>query len=340
VSSLRPRQICGASVHDHPAVAAWSRLQAVACGVRALEVWRETTRHEPASVYRLELSGGGSTSVFAKRCDAASGAVERACYEDIVPQLDLSSPVYYGSLSEPDGTCWLFLEDVGRERLSGHDPTHRMLASRWLGRLHRLGARLEAARRLPEGGPLRYLAHLKNGRARILRSFDNPALTAEDRELLALVLPLLDRVEGAWGVIERACMGLPETIVHGDFRPKNVRVREESAGPVLYALDWELGGWGVPVVDLTPADGFDTTLQLDAELYAAELRGDGPALRREDVVRLSHIGFLLRRLAAIDWETLSLHFEDPRSLIGPTMSIRSLHRELLAGVDAAQPWLR
>jgi len=278
--------------------------------------------------------------VFAKRCDAASGAVERTCYEELVPGLEMSSPTYYGSLAEPDGTCWLFLEDVGRERLSGHDPTHRALVSRWLGRLHRSGAHLEAARKLPEGGPPRYLEHLRGGRARIRQSFHNPALGEDDREFLASVVAVMDRVERAWGAIERACAGLPETVVHGDFRPKNVRVREEIGGPVLYALDWELAGWGIPVVDLAPADGFDPTLQFDPELYAAELRGHGAALDREDVVRLSRIGFLLRRLAAIDWETLSLHFEDPVCLIAPTTSIRSLHDEFLAGVESAWEWLR
>src|SRR5207247_6113874 len=122
-----------------------------------------------------------------------------------------------------------------------------------------------------------------------LRSFDEAAVGGDERECRAGVVVAMDRVERAWGAIERACLRLPETIVHGDFRPKNGRVRQELGGPVLYGLDWELAGWGIPVVDLAPADGFDPTLQIDPELYAAELRGHGATLDREDVVRLCRI---------------------------------------------------
>jgi aminoglycoside phosphotransferase (APT) family kinase protein len=340
MTRIRPRALRGASIHRHAALAAWNRLHFPPAAISTLEIWRETPAHQPASVYRLQLENGGPASVFAKRCDAASCEVERMCYEEIVPRLALSSPTYYGSVEEPDGTCWVFLEDVGRERFSAHDPTHRALASRWIGRLHRMGAQVEAARRLPDAGPNRYLRHLRDGRDRIRQNLENPALTAEERQLLLEVLATLDRVEARWDAIPRACEGLPETVVHGDFRPKNVRIREEPTGPVLYPMDWELAGWGVPVVDLAPARGADDTLQVDPELYADILRGHGPALDRRDVERMSLIGFLLRKLAGIDWETLSLHHEDPMCLIGPVLSIQALHRALTAGLKRADAWLR
>ena len=339
MTRIRPRALRGASLQRHAALAAWNRLQATPAAISKLEIWRETARHQPASVYRLELKNG-PPSVFAKRCDAASCEVERMCYEEIVPRLALSSPAYYGSVEEPDGTRWVFLEDVGRERLSAHDPTHRALASRWIARLHSTGAQVEAARRLPEAGPPRYLQHLRDGRGRIRQNLDNPALTAGERGLLLDVLATLDRVEAGWDAILRACAGIPETVVHGDFRPKNVRIRQEPTGPVLYPMDWELAGWGIPVADLAPARGADETLQVDPELYAALLRGHGPALEPRDVERLSLIGFLLRKLAAIDWETLSLPYEDPMCLMGPMLSIQALHRALTAGLTRAAAWLR
>jgi hypothetical protein len=305
-----------------------------------LEVWRETATHQPASVYRLELEHGGPASVYAKRCDAASCHVERTCYEDVVPRLALSSPTYFGSIEEPDGSCWLFLEDVGRERFSGHDPRHRTLASRWMAKLHRSGASLEAGRRLPEAGPPRYLQHLRDGRARVQRNLDNPGLTGPERELLLDVLALLDRAESRWDAIERACAGLPETVVHGDFRPKNVRIREEVCGPVLYALDWELAGWGVPVADLAPARGSDSAQQLDVEAYAAALRGHGPALDGRAIERLSLLGYLFRRFAAIDWDSLSLHYEDPFWLIAPISCVRVHRRALATSLARAETWLR
>jgi hypothetical protein len=340
-SSTRVRSVLrDASIHGHPALAAWNRLQAPPAVLSTLEVWREFSEPHPASIYRLEFENGGPASVFAKRCDAASSRVERMCYEEIVPHLELSSPTYYGSVEQPDDSCWLFLEDVGRERFSAHDPEHRALASRWLARLHRSGANIDAARQLPEGGPPRYLQHLRDGRARVRRNLENPGITGEERELLASVLVTLDRVESRWDAIERACAWLPETVVHSDFRPKNVRIRQEPTGSVLYALDWELAGWGIPVADLAPERSSLSTLQIDAESYANALRGHGPRLDRRAIRRLSLIGFLFRQLAAIDWSSLSLHFEDPKFLSDPISSIRLQHPEFTAGIERAEAWLR
>ena len=339
-SSTRVRSVLrGASIHGHPALAAWNRVQAPAA-LSTLEIWREFAELHPASIYRLEFENGGPPSVFAKRCDAASSEVERRCYEEVVPGLELSSPTYYGSVEQPDGSCWLFLEDVGRERFSANDSQHRALASRWLGRLHRHGVNIDAARRLPEGGPPRYLQHLRDGRARVRKNLENPGITPEEREFLLTVLATLDRVESRWDAIERACALLPETAVHSDFRPKNVRVREETSGPVLYALDWELAGWGIPVADLAPARSSLGTLQIDPETYANALAGHGPRLDRRAVRRLSLIGFLFRQLAAIDWSSLSLHFEDPRYLSDPISSIRLQHPEFASGLEHAEAWLR
>jgi len=55
---------------------------------------------------------------------------------------------------------------------------------------------------------------------------------------------------------------------------------------------------------------------------------------------LSRVGFLLRRLAAIDWDTLSLHFEDPLWLLMPVSSIRTTHRQLASGLTHAEDWLK
>jgi hypothetical protein len=340
-SSTRVRSVLrDASIHGHPALAAWNRAQAPPAALSRLEIWREFAKPHPASIYRLEFENGGPSSVFAKRCDAVSCQVERSCYEEVVPRLELSSPTYYGSVDEPDGSCWLFLEDVGRERFSANEAEHRALASRWLGRLHRYGANIEAGRQLPEGGPPRYLQHLRDGRARVRRNLENPGITGDERDFLLTVLATLDRVESRWDAIERACAVLPETVVHSDFRPKNVRIRQEPSGPVLYALDWELAGWGVPVADLAPARHSLGTLQIDPETYANALVGHGPRLDRRAIRRLSLIGFLFRQLAAIDWESLSLHFEDPLFLSDPISSIRAQHPDFTAGLEHAESWLR
>ena len=333
------REIRDAEMREHPVHAAWDRLEAPPAGISAIEIWRETPGHQPASVYRLALRNGRALPVFAKRCDAASGSVERLCYEEIVPRLGLSSPAYLGSVEESDGTIWFFVEDVGREKFSALDAMHRALASRWLARLHAKGARLEAGRRLPDGGPGRYLLHLRESRARIQCSVGNPAITREQRELLAGVLVTLDRIEGSWESLSSACAVLPETVVHGDFRPKNVRIRDEASGPALYALDWELAGWGVPVADLAPARGDIALLPIDPGIYAAETRAEGRSLDATAIRQLSMIGCLMRRLAAIHWDAMMLHHEDPRCLSSPISSLQVFQRELSAALALAQEWL-
>jgi hypothetical protein len=333
------RELIGAEMREHPVHAAWDRLRTAPAAIAHVELWRENAGHQPASLYRLHLRNDEPFPVFAKRCDATSGNVERICYEEIVPRLGVTSPTYLGSVEEPDGTFWFFVEDVGREKLSAHDPTHRALASRWLGRLHRTGARIEAGRRLPEGGLHRYLKCLRDSRDRIEWNLGNPALSSEQHQVLARLPGTLDRLEDSWETVSRACAPLPETVVHGDFRPKNVRIRPGASGPVLYALDWELAGWGVPVADLAPARG-NTSLQLiDPEVYAAEVLGHGPRLTRAAVRQLSMIGFVVRRLAAIEWDTLSLHFDDPRCLINPVSSLGALEGELTEALERAPEWL-
>jgi hypothetical protein len=332
-------EIDGAEMRAHAVHAAWERLRTAPGPITAVEVWREMPTHQPASVYRLRLRNDEPFAVFAKRCDVVSGAVEKLCYEEIVPRLGLASPIYLGSVPEPDGTLWYFVEDVGREKLSPLDPTHRALAACWLAKLHRMGARVEAGRRLPDGGPRRYLHALRETRARLERSIANPALNSEERELLARIPATLDRIEDSWDTLARATARLPETVVHSDFRPKNARTRREETGPVLYALDWEMAGWGVPVADLAPSRKDIDQLPFDPAIYAAEVVGHGPRLDADAIKQLSMIGCVMRRIAAMEWETLSLHFEDPACLSTPVSSLRSLHCQLKAVLDRAPEWL-
>jgi aminoglycoside phosphotransferase (APT) family kinase protein len=328
VTRRPPLIIRGPTIDRHPALEAWNRRGSTRDTLATLEVWRE--RAHKTSVYRLVFRDGGPPPVFVKRCEAGRGNVERLLYEEILPHLGVSSPAYYGSLEEADGSCWFFLEDVGRQRFSDHDPVHRALASRWIGQLHRRGARIAAASRLPEAGPARYLAHLHAARARIRRNFANPALTEEDRAALLNVLAAQDRMESRWSAVERACAGVPETVVHGDFEPKNVRVREETSGLALYAFDWEMAGWGIPAADLVLNSRGSEMLQIDFEVYASEFGGQWANLDAATIGRLSTVGYLLRRIAAIDWASVQLEFEKPSTAV---TWMQLWHRDVTRGLE-------
>jgi aminoglycoside phosphotransferase (APT) family kinase protein len=182
---------------------------------------------------------------------------------------------------------------------------------------------------LREAGPARYLAHLHAVRARIRRNFANPAFTEEDRAALLNVLAAQDWIESRWSAVERACAGVPETVVHGDFQPKNVRVREETSGLALYAFDWELAGWGIPAADLVLNSRGSEMLPIDPEVYVSELGGQWPNVDAATIARLSTVGYVLRRIANIDWESVRLDFEERGAV--PLMQV--LHRDVVRGLE-------
>jgi aminoglycoside phosphotransferase (APT) family kinase protein len=338
VSSKAPIVILDQAIETHAALRAWSRLGGPREKPVKVEVWRELPTHQPASVYRLVFAGG-TPAVFAKHSDRRFGAVERACYEAVLPRMGLPSPAWHGSLQDEDGSWWMFIEDAGREWYSITDAAHRRLAGRWLGHLHREGAGVAAARTLPPAGPERYLGHLRAARGRIECNYRNPGLTMGDREVLNLSLVLQDAVESRWERIERACEGPPATLVHGDFQPKNIRVVAGAPEARVLVLDWEMAGWGCPAVDLAAPCAADVTSHVDLAAYAAEVCAEWRGVDMEAIHRLAAVGLVFRRLAAMDWASESLHFEQPNVLSDPVESLRFLNRSLSRGLATAEEWL-
>jgi len=338
VSSRTPIAILDQAIETHAALRAWGRLGGAREKPVKVEVWRELPTLDPASVYRLVFPGA-TPPVFAKHADRRFGAVERTCYEAILPRIRVPSPTCHGSLQDDDGTWWLFVEDAGREWYSITDPEHRRLAGHWIGRLHREGASVPAARTLPPAGPERYLMHLRAARGRIERNYRNPGLTASDREVLNASLVLQDAVESRWEWIEHACEGPPATLVHGDFQPKNIRVVAGDAEARVLVLDWEMAGWGCPAVDLAAPCAADVATHIDLAAYAAEVCAEWRGVDTATLHRLIAVGVVFRRLAAMDWAGESLHFEQPNVLSDPVESLRFLNRSLSRGLAAAEEWL-
>src|SRR2546428_2883612 len=161
----------------HPAVAAWRGLAQDPPDPEHIEVLRQGRK---SATYRLVGAGPGGAPIIAQRSQMAKALIERTVYEQILPHVSVSSPRYYGFREESPEFAWLFLEDVGNERYSAIDEAHLMLAGRWVGLMHTTAARVTAARGLPDGGPGRYLDHLRAGRHTIQANLANPALVAAD----------------------------------------------------------------------------------------------------------------------------------------------------------------
>ena len=246
---------------------------------------RKASRSKPA-ILRLTFTAPAAPAVFAKRFHPAGLALERRIYETILPRLPVTVARYRGACEDDDGSAWMFVEDVGDRCMSPADPEHQVLAARWLGLLHRSAAEVVAAEPLPDAGPGRYLAHLRAARDDIRRHFGNRGLTPADREVLGAVLAQGDALESRWPQIERACEGFPVTLVHADFQPKNVRIRNTDAGPVLCPIDWETAGRGVPAADLARSSSRGLVMQIDPQVYESTVRECWPHLEAASIRRL------------------------------------------------------
>src|SRR5437867_6337435 len=240
------------SLLERRAVKAWRGLRPSHDEPASVEIL-EPGRYRKKTIYRLAGVGMKGSAVIAKRRQMTRGLIERTIYEQILPHLPVTAPHYYGFVEDDDTFCWLFLEDLGRERFSPLVEEHRVLAARWLGRMHTTAARLTTTFHLPDRGPDYYLELLRSARLAILRNLTNPALGTDDIAVLKAIVSQCDSLEAGWHELEKCCESMPTTLVHGDFRAKNVYVRTDQAGTCLFPIDWETAGWGVPAADLAPS---------------------------------------------------------------------------------------
>lgn len=307
---------------EHPAVKAWIKLQPGRVGPEGIETLK---KEKKSGVYRLEGVGPEGSAVIAKRCRQVTAMIERAIYEEILPRLPLTTLRYYGFVEEPGGkSCWLFLEDAGKEAYSPRIEEHRALVARWLGRMHTSAACVAAAARLPDRGPDHYLEHLRLARDTIRRKLAISALGADDLMVLESVASQCDVLESRWSQVERFCEGMPRTLVHGDFVPKNVRVRTDQSGVALLPLDWETAGWGVPAADL---------VRVDLVAYRSTVRQSWPRLDIRDIRQMANFGRIFRWLAAVSWASESLEYE---RIERPMRSMRICEAGMADAIQAAE----
>lgn len=319
---------------DHPAAIAWAQTGACLSNLRAVvSVERRHVSLRKSSVYRLDGAGEKGTAVIAKKCPQQYGMLERTIYERVLPNLLLPYPRLLGMAGDDDGiSCWLFTEDAGNEAYSPADSTHRIVAGRWLGALHASTTALPPDVLLPDRGPTHYLRHLRSARDTIRDNLTNPALDREQRRQLQRIVSKCEFVEQEWWRIEQFCGGMPETLVHGDFVGKNVRVRSGASGTEVLPFDWEHAGRGVPAVDLAQAAFSSTGFLANPDLDAYWETVQWTRLGFEAVKRLAVYGTVFRCLAALSWESQRLAYE---WVEWPVKNMALYEAELVEAVRAA-----
>jgi len=323
MAEKEPIAILFDEIDQHPATLAWKQIQENATSTpQAIEVLQKQRKSE---IYRLLKGIPSGESIIAKRCVTKTGKFERVIYEEILPLLPVSQLQYYGSFQENDSYMWLFLGDAGKFNFSVADESHRILAAHWLGGLHRFAPHTNATDILPERGPSHYFELMQRAHEKIVKILESPTLRSAHIEVLKRVLTQMDALESNWQDLLKFCAGIPATLAHGDFRPKNVHVKQSPTGDVLYAMDWEMAGWGNPVVDLAPSRGLSSEPQVDMPVYISIMQEVWPGLDISMLRYFVQVGCIFRRLAAIYWSGLEMSF---RWVEGPIRDMDVFHREL------------
>jgi hypothetical protein len=201
---------------------------------------------------------------------------------------------YYGFVEEPNAEfCWLFIEDVSDdEKYNPHDDPHRVAAAQWLGIMNKSASGIAAATRLPERGSCHYLTLLQSARDTILANVMNPSLNSDDHALLETILAHCEHLSGNWSQLVSICEGMPQTLVHGDFIKKNIRVRDGQGGIGILPFDWEKAGWGTPAEDIS---------KIDIPTYWSTIQGYWRSLTVQALARLAMVGKVFRCLVFLDW---------------------------------------
>ena len=275
---------------EHPAHLAWRALGLTSIDPTRIDILKES--HKTLAC-RLFDCGPDGANVIAKRRATGAVDVEQRVYREVLTRFSGPSLRLLGSLAEPKTeTTWLFLDDGGEVMPDFYDASHRALAGGWIGRLHTETARHHSGEGLPDQASAGALENLLEGKAGLRAARDNPQIDSDGQRMLDALITLLGTIERTWARVEGEVAGIPATIVHGDFVPKNLRLREDEQGASILPFDWETAGWGPPVVDLE---------LVDLAAYASEAR-DLWKTRVGDLERLAKVGHLFRLLAAVTWE--------------------------------------
>jgi len=217
---------------------------------------------------------------------------ELSLYELDDARLRRHTPACYGTSRDPDNGVWsLALELLpDAERLDaemacgGWSDRHVATAIAGLAEIHAIGYRREC-----EIGGLPWLApEMTTDRMQDMAPFWLRLAECSERAFSAwagyALLPLQRRLIDTLSQWWPAVLDMPRTLIHNDFNPRNLVLRQLHGREALCAFDWELATVGLPQRDL-------------AELLCFVLQENVPAARVDHYVECHRLA--LARAAGV-----------------------------------------
>ena len=333
----RTAKILQINLLEHPAVKAWGELQPGRVKPDQIEILKQKKK---GSVYRLVGVGLGNSAVIAKRARQEKAVIERAIYEEVLPNLPIPTLHYYGCIEEDESRFWwLFLEDVGGQQYSPFVEEHRALAARWFGIMHTTFNSAGLNVNLPDRGPNLYLTYQRSARELIPRIQTITSVAAEDLAVLTNIVSMCEFLEVHWSQVESFCDQMPRTFIHDDCLAKNVHVRTTQAGLTIAPFDWGGAGWGLPATDLgqlrLPYRGQPPD-NPDFATYLSVVRDQWPSLDLQAIQDLANLGQLFWSLKVISRSIPEFNYE--RAQIEYVMDNFRIYEATLADSIRSARW--
>ncbi len=284
----------------HPAFLAWKKICPASEPPTSIEVLKE--KMDESYVYRLRGVTGAGGPVIVKQQGIGGLSEEARIYIDVLPSLALPVVDCYGYLEEFDDNSWLFLEDAGELWYSPKNIAHWPLTTRWMASLHSTPTKVVSG--LRDFGPAYFLPVLGKARKCVQSSIAHPSIEESFIGSFHALLEHLDVLENGWAHVEQACSRVPQTLIHGDFLPANVRVRGDGDNARLLVIDWAWAGAASPAADIAMIPGGRRELRAYFEILREAWRG----LAWEDIERLHRIGRIFWLLKHVQWESVSFTY--------------------------------
>lgn len=289
------KPIIGGGCSDHPAFLAWKQINPLSATPDSIEILKE--KGGKSLVYRLCSVIGAGKSIIVKCRSIGNLSVEAQLYTDILPKLSLNMVKCYGYIENYNNNSWLFLEDAGNHRYAPNNPEHWPLAIKWLANLHATSTEIVST--LRNTGPAYFLSVLREARLGVNLCITHPEIRDTSINAFKQLIDHLNLIEDEWDCIEEVCDGIPQTLVHGDFVPKNMRITGSGKNTHLLVVDWETAGTAPPAADIFMIPGGRSELRA----YHEQLKMVWPAISWCDILRLYHIGEIFRLLHMVEWQT-------------------------------------